>query len=74
MKKYTRIFKEDEDEDKSHKAIKDLIDLDWEKDTESTHRALAMIEGLFHADTKAGKAFIKDLSDFTSGLKIEDYE
>jgi len=76
MKRYKSVFnkvKEDE-EDKSVKAVKDLIDLDWEADEDSKHKAVAMIQGLFTADTKVGNDFLKQLSDFTSGLKIEDFK
>jgi len=76
MEKYVPKFKikEDAEEDKSIKAVKDLIDLDWEADDDSKHKAVAIIQGLFTADTKIGNDFLKQLSDFTSGLKIEDFK
>lgn len=69
---FKRIVEEDE-EAKSKKAIQDLITLDWESSEENALKALAIIEGLFHANTDMGKKFIKDISDYTSGLKIEKY-
>lgn len=75
MKKYTRIFKEEEgDNADSIKAIKDLIDLDWSKDEDAQSKALALFKGLVYADTPAADKFIKNVSDYTSGLKVEDFE
>jgi hypothetical protein len=77
MKRYKpafkQIIKEDEENDKSIKAIKDLIDLDWEKDEDAQHQALAMIKGLVLADTKSADKFLTDLSTYTSKMSIEDY-
>ena len=78
MKRYKstikHLIKEDAEEDKSIKAIKDLIDLDWEADDASKHKAIAIISGLFTADTTVGDKFLKDISDFTSKMNIEDYK
>ena len=74
MKKYARIFKEEDEESKSKKAIKDLIDLDWSKDEAAQSQALSLFKGLVYANTKTADAFIKKVSDFTSGLNPEDFE
>ena len=77
MKRYQpafkQVIKEDAEEDKSIKMIKDLIDLDWEKDEDAQHQALAMIKGLVLADTKSADKFLTDLSTYTSKMSIEDY-
>lgn len=78
MKRYkptfkTQVIKEDAEEDKSIKMIKDLIDLDWEKNEDAQHQALAMIKGLVLADTKSADKFLTDLSTYTSKMSIEDY-
>ena len=78
MKRYkrkfkTQVIKEDAEEDKSIKMIKDLIDLDWEKDEDAQHQALAMVKGLVLADTKSADKFLTDLSTYTSKMSIEDY-
>ena len=67
-------FREEGEEDKSIKAIKDLIDLDWEKDEDAQHTALALIKGLVLADTTSADKFLKDLSDYTSKMDIEDFK
>lgn len=77
MKRYKpafkQVIKEDAEEDKSIKAIKDLIDMDWEKDEDAQHTALALIKGLVLADTKSADKFLTDLSTYTSKMSIEDY-
>lgn len=77
MKRYQpafkQVIKEDAEEDKSIKMIKDLIDLDWEKDEDAQHQALAMVKGLVLADTKSADKFLTDLSTYTSKMSIEDY-
>lgn len=77
MKRYKpafkQVIKEDAEEDKSIKMIKDLIDLDWEKDEDAQHQALAMVKGLVLADTKSADKFLTDLSTYTSKMNIEDY-
>ena len=75
MKRYKPVaIKEDAEEDKSIKAVQDLISLDWEADEDSKHKAVAIIDGLFNADTKVGDAFLKKISDFTSGLNVDDFK
>jgi hypothetical protein len=77
MKRYQpafkQVIKEDAEEDKSIKMIKDLIDLNWEKDEDAQHQALAMVKGLVLADTKSADKFLTDLSTYTSKMNIEDY-
>ena len=76
MKRYKPVFtkvKEDED-DKSEKAIKDLIDLNWGEDEDHQNTALQLIKGLIYANTPTADKFIQDLSDYTSKMKIEDFK
>jgi len=78
MKRYKQNFKqvikEDEEEAKSEKAIKDLIDLNWGKDEEAQNTAIALFKALVFANTKVADKFIQDLSDFTSKMNSEDYK
>ena len=73
MKRYKRYFKEESDTDKSKKAIKDLIDLDWSKDEDSQSAALELFKGLVYADNSVADAFIKKVSDYTSSLNADDF-
>ena len=74
IKRYVSKFKEEGEEDKSIKAIKDLIDLDWGKDEDAQNTAIALFKALVYADTTSADKFIQDVSDFTSKMNIEDYK
>jgi hypothetical protein len=75
MKKYIPFnFKEESEEDKSIKAIGDLIDLNWGKDEDAQQTAVALFRALVLANTEAADKFIQDVSDFTSNMKKEDYK
>jgi len=71
---YKKQFSEDEEEDKSIKAIKDLIDMENVDTSEERGKMMAIIQGLVHADTKVGDKFLSQINDFTSTLKIEDFK
>jgi len=62
------------EDDKSSKAIADLIALDWGKDEDSQNTALALLKGLVYADTPSADKFLSDVSDFTNDLDPEDYK
>ena len=78
MKKYKSVLpkriKEGEEEDKSYKAIKDLIDMKSLDTADDRGKFLALIRGLVFADTSAGDKFLSAINDFTSTLKIEDFK
>ena len=73
MERYnpTKYLVEDE-EDKSAKAIQDLIDMKSVDTPEERGRFGALIKALIFADTKKGDAFLTKINDFTSTLKEED--
>jgi len=72
---YKKRFKEEESEEgKSAKAIADLISLDWEKDENAQHTALALLKALVLADTKNADAFLQDLSNYSSNMDKEKYK
>lgn len=80
MEKYTPKFKriKEEDasaeEDKSLKAVKELIDMKSIDTEEEQGKFLELLKGLVFADNKHGDLFLKKINDFTSTLKIEDFE
>jgi len=76
MKRYKPVYKikEDAEEDKSLKAIKDLIDMKSIDTEEEQGKFMALIKGLIFADNKHGDEFLKQINDFTSSLKIEDFK
>ena len=68
------ILKEQLEEDKSLKAIKDLIDTKWSGSNEDQGKAVALLKGLAFSDTDISNKFMKELDKFTSGLKVEKFE
>ena len=73
MKRYKSKFKE-AGEDASAKAIKDLIALNWGEDEDHQNTALQLFKGLIYANNPVADKFIQKVSDFTSGLKDEDFK
>ncbi|MFA5153001.1 MAG: hypothetical protein WC554_10605 [Clostridia bacterium] len=71
---YKRRFKEESEEEKSLTAIKDLIDMKKIDTEEEQGKFLALLKGLVYADNKHGDLFLTKINDFTSSLKIEDFE
>jgi len=71
---YKRRFKEENENEKSAKAIADLIDLNWGKDEDAQNVTLNLFKGLIYANTPNADKFIQDVSDFTSKMNKEDYE
>ena len=75
LKKYIRHFREEsEDAEKSKKAIKDLIDMKTIDTEEEQGKLLSLLRGLVFADNEVADKFLKEINDFTSTLKIEDFE
>ena len=73
VKVYTKRFKEDAEEDKSKKAIKDLIELKWSYTEEEKGKASNLLKGLLYADNPVANKFLKALDEFTSSLDENDY-
>lgn len=74
MKKYNRTFKEESDEEKTIKAIKDLIDTKWSGSNEEQGRAVSLMKGIAFSDTDVSNKFMKELDKFTSGLDVEKFK
>lgn len=66
-------FNEADEEAASKKAIKDLIELNWGEDEDHQNTALQLLKGLVYANTKTADAFLQDISDYTSKMKVEDF-
>jgi len=74
MERYTSIFAEADEEAKSTKAIKDLIELKAVTSEEDQGAMLAILKGLVFGDNPVADKFLTALNDWTSSLKIEDFE
>lgn len=54
--------------------IKEVIDTNWSKDNESQMKVLQLMKGIATSEDPMSNKFMKKIDDFTSGLKIEDFE
>jgi translation initiation factor 2B subunit (eIF-2B alpha/beta/delta family) len=72
MKKYKKFFKEEEQTD-IKKIISDLIETNWSGSNEEQIKAVQLLKGLATSDESSANKFMKELDDFTSTLKKEDF-
>jgi len=76
MEKYVPKFKikEDAEEDKTLEAVKALIDMKDISNEDEQGKFIELLKGIVFADNKHGDEFLKQINDFTSSLKIEDFK
>lgn len=54
--------------------IKEVIDTDWSKDNDQQMKVVQLLKGIATSEDPMSNKFMKKLDDFTSSLKIEDFE
>jgi len=74
VEKFLQTLQEVEEDQKSKKAIKDLIETSWSGSNEDQMRSVAILKGLALSDSSVANKFMKKLDDLTSGLDPKDFE
>jgi len=73
FKKYLaekKIIKEEDDvEVDDEKMIQEVIDKNWSKSAEGVTEACKLMQETSKTDNKTSDKFLKEMDDFTSGLK-----
>lgn len=64
----------EDEEEKSRKAIKDLIATKWSGSNQNQMKAVQLLKGLALADTKVANDFMKDLDNLTSKMDANKYK
>lgn len=78
MKRYKPIFTKvkeaDDNEAKTLEAVKALIDMKDISNEDEQGKFIELLKGIVFANNAHGDNFLKQINDFTSGLKIEDFK